>query len=405
MVNNIVERMFRIDNPHSQAGPPPHLEERQRAGVRVREKPRDGVFGLAVVRMSEPPFRRRRAGPPSVRGPDGDDGLRCPPARTSRSRGRLRGRHHAGLRGGLPGQPLRPHRGRRHPLQLRAALRARDALPGRTPPAPSRGPTPTAATASRPAGTLKGPVIAALPRVGRPMARSTRRTPRRAQTPARPVPLPPTRWPRVGAAHRRATGRPVLAVSAGPPAAEAGSARPWPRAPTEPCSSPWPAPNVSRGGRRAGRRPARCRRDDRLVRRPFARPGLRVGSGLSGRRARPAASPWSGPGGGRRRRRAKRTPPPRQGTPGAAGPRRQRGISVEGATAQLRRASLAAATTGSHDDDRSDRRRAGRPTRDRAGAPALPSPRPGAVGTPGRRCARPHRRSDHAEPRRPTARW
>ena len=57
--------------------------------------------------------------------------------------------HHQGVRHRLPGQPVRPHLRRRHPVQLRGVLRVRDLLHGLRPRrAPSPGPIPTAATAS-----------------------------------------------------------------------------------------------------------------------------------------------------------------------------------------------------------------------------------------------------------------
>ena len=46
MVNNVVERMFRVDNPDHKPGLRRILrEERQRAGVRVRELVRDAYSG------------------------------------------------------------------------------------------------------------------------------------------------------------------------------------------------------------------------------------------------------------------------------------------------------------------------------------------------------------------------
>jgi electron transfer flavoprotein-quinone oxidoreductase len=46
LVNNVVERMFRVDNPDPKPGLRRILrEERQRAGVRVRELVRDSYSG------------------------------------------------------------------------------------------------------------------------------------------------------------------------------------------------------------------------------------------------------------------------------------------------------------------------------------------------------------------------
>ena len=47
-----------------------------------------------------------------------------------RRRRRVPGLHHQGVRHRLPGQPVRAHGRRRHPLQLRAVLRVRHVLPG-----------------------------------------------------------------------------------------------------------------------------------------------------------------------------------------------------------------------------------------------------------------------------------
>ena len=250
------------------------LQRGAQAGRCAAARPRPGRLArLAGVRMSRP--AGDGAGPRS----SFEDRMATAEFDVARTRPHHRRRrrlprvHDQAVRRRLPGQPVRADRRRRHPLQLRAVLRVRHVLPRvQHRRAPSPGPTPRAATAS--SSGAPDDDHRRVPQVGRPAARGR---PVRHRAPRRPLRRRVSRRPggaRVGVARRRGVGRPVLAVTVGPAAAEpvlrdalaAGAAT------ATRVDLPIGAPSdVVAASPRWRRCSTRCAR--RSVRRPLARPG------------------------------------------------------------------------------------------------------------------------------------
>jgi hypothetical protein len=124
MIANTVERMFQVDNPTPSPGC--GGSSTRSADAPVSSSGTSRVTPSTVCGASDDRALARAV----VRGPDRHDAIRRPRTRPHHRRRRdLRRLLDTGLRGRLPGQPLRADERRGHPLQLRTVLRVRHLLP------------------------------------------------------------------------------------------------------------------------------------------------------------------------------------------------------------------------------------------------------------------------------------
>ena len=231
---NIVERMFRVDNPAPKPGHAAHRAWRSASGPAPRsaDLARDAWTGVQEVRVSWAPERwpalsfedLHRHDPASTCTSGPTSSSTATSAATARTRDCVVA---------CPAKLFVPDRRRRDPLQLRAVLRVRHLLPRLQP----RGRDLVVLPRGRPRGRLPPLVISRLPGSGS------------ATT---------TRWAGVSAAdeaalevalrlaERDGAARRGSVVSVGPPGAERGLREALAAAPPGPCASTrpasWPAP-------------------------------------------------------------------------------------------------------------------------------------------------------------------
>ena len=124
MVANVVERMFRVDNPDPKPGLRRILAAGTQAGRRAPTRPgARRLDRLQELRMTDTHHLRSRSGWSTAE-------FRVhPDAHIVVDGSGLRGLQHTRVRGRVPGQPVRAHQRRRHRVQLRAVLRMRHVLP------------------------------------------------------------------------------------------------------------------------------------------------------------------------------------------------------------------------------------------------------------------------------------